>query len=36
MASLIPYIEANQTRVNKFILDLCEVGDFYESLEVRS
>ncbi|KAJ5683923.1 GTPase-activating protein [Penicillium maclennaniae] len=34
MARLQPFIEANKERVNKFLLDLCEVQDFYESLEM--
>jgi len=34
MAKLQPFIEHNKDRVNKFMLDLCEVQDFYESLEM--
>ncbi|OJJ99230.1 hypothetical protein ASPACDRAFT_29626 [Aspergillus aculeatus ATCC 16872] len=34
MAKLQPFIEQNKERVNKFMLDLCEVQDFYESLEM--
>jgi Ras GTPase-activating-like protein IQGAP2/3 len=34
MQKLQPFIEANKERINKFMLDLCEVQDFYESLEV--
>lgn len=34
MASLSPFIQHNRTRINKFLNDLCEVGDFYESLEM--
>lgn len=34
MAKLQPFIQSNKDRVNKFMLDLCEVGDFYESLEM--
>ncbi|KAI1488487.1 GTPase [Biscogniauxia mediterranea] len=34
MAKLSPFIQANKDRVNKFMLDLCEVQDFYESLEM--
>jgi len=34
MLSLNPFVEQNKTRINKFLNDLCEVGDFYESLEV--
>ncbi|KAK8066901.1 GTPase-activator protein for Ras-like GTPase [Apiospora hydei] len=34
MAKLQPFIQSNKDRVNKFMLDLCEVQDFYESLEM--
>ena len=34
MAKLSPFINQNKERVNKFMLDLCEVQDFYESLEM--
>lgn len=34
MVKLSPFIERNKDRVNKFMLDLCEVQDFYESLEM--
>ncbi|KAF2274817.1 Rho GTPase activation protein [Westerdykella ornata] len=34
MAKLQPFIHQNKDRMNKFLLDLCEVGDFYESLEL--
>ena len=34
MAKLQPFIHQNKERVNKFLLDLCEVQDFYESLEM--
>ncbi|KAI9858657.1 MAG: glyceraldehyde-3-phosphate dehydrogenase 1 [Vezdaea acicularis] len=34
MAKLQPFIEENKDDVNKFLLDLCEVQDFYESLEM--
>lgn len=34
MAKLAPFINTNKERVNKFLLDLCEVQDFYESLEM--
>ncbi|KKY18408.1 putative gtpase activating protein sar1 [Phaeomoniella chlamydospora] len=34
MAKLQPFIHNNKERVNKFMLDLCEVQDFYESLEM--
>jgi Ras GTPase-activating-like protein IQGAP2/3 len=34
MAKLQPFIEQNKERVNRFLLDLCEVQDFYETLEM--
>jgi Ras GTPase-activating-like protein IQGAP2/3 len=34
MAKLQPFIQQNKDRINKFLLDLCEVQDFYESLEM--
>ncbi|KAK4692845.1 Ras GTPase-activating-like protein IQGAP2/3, partial [Lecanoromycetidae sp. Uapishka_2] len=34
MSKLQPFIQHNKERVNKFMLDLCEVQDFYESLEM--
>ena len=34
MAKLQPFVQQNQNRVNKFLLDLCEVQDFYETLEM--
>lgn len=34
MMSLNPFVENNKARMNKFLNALCEVGDFYESLEV--
>ena len=34
MMKLQPFIIQNKERVNKFMLDLCEVQDFYESLEM--
>ena len=34
MARLQPFIHQNKERVNRFMLDLCEVQDFYESLEM--
>lgn len=34
MVVLQPFIEQNKDRMNKFLLDLCEVQDFYESLEM--
>lgn len=34
MVKLQPFIHQNKERINKFLLDLCEVQDFYESLEM--
>ena len=34
MGKLQPFIHQNRERINKFMLDLCEVQDFYESLEM--
>nr|XP_019002804.1 IQ domain-containing GTPase activating protein [Kwoniella mangroviensis CBS 8507]OCF66265.1 IQ domain-containing GTPase activating protein [Kwoniella mangroviensis CBS 8507] len=34
MMSLNPFVENNKVRMNQFLNALCEVGDFYESLEL--
>lgn len=34
MMSLNPFVETNKARMNLFHNALCEVGDFYDSLEV--
>lgn len=34
MATLNPFVEMNKARMNGFLNSLCEVGDFYDSLEV--
>ncbi|CAG8622608.1 12354_t:CDS:10 [Funneliformis caledonium] len=34
MVLLNPFIDRNKKRINKFLMDLCEVGDFYERLEM--
>lgn len=34
MARLQPFVQSNKDRINRFMLDLCEVQDFYESLEM--
>ncbi|OJD37110.1 gtpase-activator protein for ras-like gtpase containing protein [Diplodia corticola] len=34
MVKLAPFLQQNKERINKFMLDLCEVQDFYESLEM--
>jgi Ras GTPase-activating-like protein IQGAP2/3 len=35
MASLNPFVDSNKTRMNLFLNSLCDVGDFYDTLEVR-
>lgn len=34
MQKLQPFIQHNKERINKFMMDLCEVQDFYETLEM--
>jgi len=34
MLALAPFIEQNKERINKFLMELCEVQDFYETLEI--
>lgn len=34
MMSLNPFIDNNKTRMNQFLNALCDVGDFYDTLEV--
>lgn len=34
MATLNPFVENNKARINHFLNSLCEVGDFYDTLEV--
>ncbi|KAI6038819.1 ras GTPase-activating protein [Pisolithus marmoratus] len=34
MITLNPFVENNKARINQFLNSLCEVGDFYESLEM--
>lgn len=34
MQKLQPFIHQNKERMNKFLLDLCDVQDFYETLEL--
>ncbi|CAJ0768097.1 18860_t:CDS:2 [Entrophospora sp. SA101] len=36
MIMINSFVEHNKQRINKFLLELCEVGDFYESLEAPS
>ncbi|KAG8799326.1 glyceraldehyde-3-phosphate dehydrogenase 1 [Serendipita sp. 398] len=33
MSSLNPFVENNKARINLFLNNLCEVGDFYDTLE---
>ncbi|KAJ3412391.1 glyceraldehyde-3-phosphate dehydrogenase 1 [Chytridiales sp. JEL 0842] len=35
MMALNPFVENNKPRINRFFNDLCEVGDFYEALEME-
>lgn len=34
MMKLQPFLQENQERIRRFLLDICEVPDFYESLEM--
>ncbi|KAG9033361.1 glyceraldehyde-3-phosphate dehydrogenase 1 [Tulasnella sp. JGI-2019a] len=34
MATLNPFVENNKARINSFLNSLCEVGDFYDTLEM--
>ncbi|KAK7033121.1 hypothetical protein R3P38DRAFT_3186668 [Favolaschia claudopus] len=34
MMTLNPFVENNKARINQFLNNLCEVGDFYETLEM--
>lgn len=34
MSSLNPFVENNKARINLFLNNLCEVGDFYDTLEM--
>lgn len=36
MMSLNPFVEAHKQKINLFLMGLCEVGDFYDTLEVSS
>lgn len=36
MSTLNPFVENNKARINVFLNNLCEVGDFYETLEVSN
>lgn len=35
MMSLNPFVDNNKARMNAFLNSLCDVGDFYDTLEVR-
>ena len=35
MITLNPFVENNKARINQFLNNLCEVGDFYDTLEAR-
>lgn len=35
MRYLNPFVEHNEARFNKFLNDLCDIGDFYEDLEME-
>lgn len=34
MITLNPFVENNKARINQFLNNLCEIGDFYDTLEV--
>ena len=34
MITLNPFVESNKARINQFLNNLCEVPDFYDTLEV--
>ncbi|KAJ2776496.1 RasGAP protein [Coemansia javaensis] len=34
MEELAPFVEANQARISRFLNELCEVGDFYDNMEM--
>ncbi|KAJ2162798.1 RasGAP protein [Coemansia sp. RSA 552] len=34
MEELAPFIDANRGRINRFLNELCEVGDFYDNMEM--
>ena len=36
MITLNPFVENNKARINQFLNNLCEVGDFYDTLEVMT
>jgi hypothetical protein len=35
MITLNPFVENNKARINQFLNNLCEIGDFFETLEAR-
>lgn len=34
MMALNPFVDNNKTRINAFLNQLCDVGDFYDTLEM--
>jgi Ras GTPase-activating-like protein IQGAP2/3 len=35
MSVLNPFVEHNEQRFQKFLNEICEIGDFYEALEME-
>ena len=35
MSVLNPFVEHNEARFQKFLNEICEIGDFYEALEME-
>ena len=35
MITLNPFVENNKARINQFLNNLCEIGDFFDTLEAR-
>jgi Ras GTPase-activating-like protein IQGAP2/3 len=35
MMTLNPFVENNKARINQFLNNLCDTGDFFDTLEVR-
>lgn len=35
MSVLNPFVEHNEIRFQKFLNEICEIGDFYEALEME-
>jgi Ras GTPase-activating-like protein IQGAP2/3 len=34
MMTLNPFVENNKARINQFLNNLCDIGDFFDTLEV--